>query len=70
MRNLRRFCLTNILVLIYCKVWQWLEIIIDGQITSRKVDNIIMLLFIPVIWIATDKLIEEEKEKEDKIKEN
>lgn len=63
MRNILRFCLTNSIVLMYCLIWQILEFIIDRRITDRKVDNIIMLLFTPIIWIATDKLIKEEIKK-------
>ena len=57
MRNISRFCLTNSIILIYCLIWQILEFIIDGRIVNRKVDNIIMLLFTPITWIATDKLV-------------
>lgn len=70
MKNARKIALTTGIMTIYCYAWQWLELVIDGKIVNRKVDNIIMLLFVPIIWIATDKLIEEEKEKEDRIKEN
>ena len=64
MRNISRFCLTNSIILMYCLIWQILEFIIDGRITNRKVDNIIMLLFTPIIWIATDRLIKKETKKE------
>ena len=64
MRNISRFCLTNSIILMYCLIWQILEFIIDGQVTNRKVDNIIMLLFTPIIWIATDRLIKKETKKE------
>lgn len=59
-RNIYRFCLTSSITLVYCWIWQILELIIDGQIINRKVDNVIILLFIPIIWIATDKLVEKE----------
>lgn len=63
MRNILRFCLTSNIILMYCLIWQILEFVIDGRITNRKVDNIIMLLFTPMIWIATDKIIKKKQKK-------
>lgn len=37
---------------IYSVGWVLLEFLIEGKITDRPVDNIIMLLFIPMIFVA------------------
>ena len=50
---LKRFIITGAITLIYSIVWMLLELLIDGQIRDSIVDNIIMGLFIPVIYIAT-----------------
>jgi len=36
-------------------VWQGLELLIYGEITPRTVDDIMMLCFLPFIWIAAGK---------------
>jgi len=56
-RLIIRFCLTLVITLAYCGVWSWLEQLIDGCIVNRPVDNIMMVLFMPIIFIATDVLI-------------
>lgn len=38
--------------LFYSTGWVLLEFIVEGKITDRPVDNIIMLLFIPMIFVA------------------
>lgn len=38
------------IMLAYCLIWMALERLIYGQITSRVVDDIMMLLFVPIIW--------------------
>jgi len=45
---------TCCIALAYCLVWMALELLIYGQVTSRIVDDIIMLLFVPIIWKAMD----------------
>lgn len=50
---LKRFIITGFITLGYSIVWMLLELLIDGQIRDSIVDNIIMGLFIPVIYIAT-----------------
>ncbi len=52
-----RFLITLIITWMYCNVWMVLEKIIDGQVTNRLVDNIIMLLFIPIIYLATKSIV-------------
>lgn len=50
---LKRFIITGFITLGYSIVWMLLELLINGQIRDNIVDNIIMGLFIPVIYIAT-----------------
>ena len=59
-----KFMLTCIITYSYTVTWMALELIIYKAITERLVDDIIMLLFIPIIWIASDKILEYDK-KED-----
>ncbi len=54
---LKRIILTLIITYFYCCLWIWLEKAIEGTSTNRTVDNIIMLLFIPIIYIATGTII-------------
>lgn len=37
----------------YCLLWIVLEKLITGQIKDSLVDNVVMILFVPVIWLAT-----------------
>lgn len=50
---LKRFIITGFITLGYSIVWMLLELLIKGQIRDNIVDNIIMGLFIPVIYIST-----------------
>jgi hypothetical protein len=52
-----RVLITLIITWMYCNIWMILEKIIDGQVTDRLVDNIIMLLFIPIIYLATKSIV-------------
>lgn len=52
-----RLLLTLLITWIYCCIWIWLEKMIDGYTANRIVDNIIMMLFVPIIYIATDSMI-------------
>ena len=54
---IKRILLTLIIAWLYCGVWMWLEKTIDGQVVNRTVDNIIILLFIPIIYIAAGTII-------------
>lgn len=56
-RLLIRICLTLFITFTYCYVWVWLEQKIDGCNVNRTVDNIMMVLFMPIIFIATGALI-------------
>lgn len=64
--QLRLLC-TLLISYILCILWIGLEKLITGQIQDSIVDNVIMILFIPVIWLATspicDKLVEYKEEK-------
>lgn len=57
-RNLERIVLTLFIIWLYGWVWMYLENMIYGAIENRPVDNIMMILFTPFIFIATDKLID------------
>lgn len=55
-----RILKTLAITIIYCLIWVILELIIYGEQTARIVDDIIMMLFIPMIWKASkDKRKEE-----------
>ena len=56
-RILERIVLTLFIILLYGWVCMYSENVIYGFIENRLVDNIMMVLFIPFIFIATDKLI-------------
>lgn len=43
---------TLFVVCIYCIVWYLLEVILYGQAENRDVDNIMMVLFTPMIYRA------------------
>lgn len=40
------------ITLAYCLIWMILEKLIYGQITRRTVDDIMILLFVPIIYKA------------------
>lgn len=43
---------TLFVVLIYCIVWSLLEVILYGQAENSDADNIMMVLFMPMIYRA------------------
>lgn len=49
---MERIFKTLCIVWIYCVIWSLLEVILYGQAENRLVDNIIMILFIPIIYMA------------------
>lgn len=59
---MERIIKTTYFVLIYCIVWQLLEVILYGAAENREVDNIMMLLFIPMIYKAMRKREGDENE--------
>ena len=50
---MKRIFLTLAITYGYCLIWMILEKILYGEVTDRFVDNIIIFLFIPIIYIAT-----------------
>ena len=52
---IKRIIKTGVWTIIYCITWMVLELIIDGCITDRIVDNVIMLMFIPMIYKAMNE---------------
>ena len=50
---IKRIFLTLTITYGYCLIWMILEKILYGEVTDRFVDNIIIFLFIPIIYIAT-----------------
>lgn len=55
-RLITRLCMTLFITFMYRAVWIWISQLIDGCIVNRTVDNIMMVLFMPIIFIATDVL--------------
>ena len=51
-----KLMLTSLIVFCYSITWIALEAIIYHSIAFRLVDDIMMLLFIPIIWLASDKI--------------
>lgn len=43
---------TAFLVLFYCVVWMFLEVILYGEVQNRAVDDIMMFMFIPAFYKA------------------
>lgn len=43
---------TIIVIAVFCLIWEWLEIRIYGIVQHRVVDDIMMLLFVPIIYKA------------------
>ena len=43
---------TAIVTVILCGIWQMLEYLIYGEVQPRIVDDIMMLFFIPFIYIS------------------
>ena len=54
---IQRIILTLMITYLYCNLWILLERIIDGKVIHRTVDDIIMLLFVPIIYIATKSIV-------------
>ena len=56
-RTLERIALTLFITFIYGWTWVYLENIIYGTIENRPVGIIMIILFTPFIFIATNKFI-------------
>lgn len=46
---------TVIITVMICGIWQMLEYLIYGQIQPRVVDDIMMIFFIPFIYLGVRK---------------
>ena len=49
---MNRIAKTIFVVFVYGIIWSLLEVILYGQAENRDVDNIMMVLFIPMIYKA------------------
>lgn len=52
-----KWVFTLFLMYVYCVVWQLLELYMDGRITNRPVDNIMMVLLMPLFYITVDWIL-------------
>lgn len=52
----KKILLTCVITLVYCFIWMGLEKALYGEVQGRIVDDIMMLLFIPVIWKAVENI--------------
>ena len=52
---------TMVWTLFYCLLWIALEWVVYGKVQNSLVDNVIMVMFIPVIWLAMDASYEDLK---------
>lgn len=50
-----RIIMTLLIALLYSVIWQKLEIAIYKKIEPRIVDDIMMILFLPIIYMALGK---------------
>lgn len=55
----RKILLVCKIILVYGLIWMALEFFIYGEIQGRIVDDIMMLLFVPIIWKAIDNHFKE-----------
>ena len=51
-KRIKAIIQTAMVTVILCGIWQMLEHLIYGEIQPRIVDDIMMLLFIPFIYIS------------------
>lgn len=51
-RKIKAIIQTGITVILLCGIWQVLEYIVYGEVQPRIVDNIMVLFFIPFIYLA------------------
>ena len=51
-KKIKAIIQTAIVTVMLCGIWQMLEYLIYGEIQPRIVDDIMMLLFIPFIYIS------------------
>lgn len=60
-KRLLELVLTFLITTCYCSLWQLIEIAIDGHTTNRLVDNIIMIMLIPIFYIASKWIVNNKK---------
>lgn len=51
-----RSLLTIGVLYVYGYIWMAFELVIDGSVTNRPVDNLMMIAFLPVIWLSTKEI--------------
>lgn len=70
-RNKKDFRLffTLVVTLLYCLLWMALEWAIFGQIQNDIVDNFMMVMFMPTIWMAMGATYDDLKKYNDENKE-
>lgn len=51
-KRLKAIIQTAMITIMLCGIWQMLEYLIYGEIQPRIVDDIMILLFIPFIYIS------------------
>lgn len=56
-RILKRIVMTCIIMNCYCLIWMTLEFVINGKISDDIIDNIMMLSFMPIIFISTKDMV-------------
>ena len=54
-KNSKNIILTCLVTLIYCAIWMILEFIIYKTIQNRLIDNIMIITFVPMIYIAISR---------------
>lgn len=52
-----RFLTALIISCVFCNLWMVLEYVILGEIVDSCIDNIMMMLFIPIIYIASGPIV-------------
>lgn len=54
--NIKATMKTIFILFVYTLIWQILEIIIDGYVTERPIDTIMLLLFTPFIYYSVNTI--------------
>ncbi len=49
---MEQFCKTAWWATVLNLVWMGLELLLYGEVQSRRVDDIMFILFLPFIWMA------------------
>lgn len=52
---LKNIIKTAIVLVALCVAWEWLEFLIYGAVQPRTVDDIMLLLFAPIVYVAVSK---------------